>query len=186
MTAKVKYADFQLITRSRSLAEPVASEAELRRIALELLRPCFSKPRPHTVARGHDSRSGCPPGTAPVSAPLASRLPRRCLGRHHPDRNNLSDKVARRTRTHRACWPPYACYNRARRLSTTPLHAPPSRMLRRVNPCPCGLPPNAASPRRIASCFARRAVIRAWVRAVRVGSSSPGFVRRQSRPRTTK
>lgn len=44
VTVKVKYADFQLNTRSRSLAEPVGSEAELRRISLELLKPCFSKP----------------------------------------------------------------------------------------------------------------------------------------------
>lgn len=44
VTVKLKYADFQLVTRSRSLAEPIG-EAELRRIALDLLRPCFSPPR---------------------------------------------------------------------------------------------------------------------------------------------
>ena len=45
VTTKVKYADFQLITRSRSLVEPVSGEVELRRISLELLKPCFSPPR---------------------------------------------------------------------------------------------------------------------------------------------
>ena len=44
VTIKVKYADFQQITRSRSVADPVADEAELGRIALELLRPCFAAP----------------------------------------------------------------------------------------------------------------------------------------------
>lgn len=44
VTVKVKYADFQIITRSRSLAEPVSHEAELQRISLELLKLCFSQP----------------------------------------------------------------------------------------------------------------------------------------------
>jgi DNA polymerase-4 len=41
VTVKVKYADFQLITRSRSCPEPVGSDQALQQIALELLRPCF-------------------------------------------------------------------------------------------------------------------------------------------------
>ena len=45
VTVKVKYADFQLITRSRSLAAAVADEQELLRIGLELLKPCISAPR---------------------------------------------------------------------------------------------------------------------------------------------
>jgi DNA polymerase-4 len=45
VVVKVKYADFQQITRSRSCAEPVNSYADLQRISLELLRPCFPPPR---------------------------------------------------------------------------------------------------------------------------------------------
>ncbi len=45
VTVKVKYADFQQITRSRSGMHPVASREELERTSLELLRPCFPPPR---------------------------------------------------------------------------------------------------------------------------------------------
>jgi len=45
VTVKVKHADFQQITRSRSCVEPVRSQAELERISLELLHPCFPPPR---------------------------------------------------------------------------------------------------------------------------------------------
>jgi DNA polymerase-4 len=45
VTVKVKHADFQQITRRRSFLEPVASQRELERISLELLRPCFPPPR---------------------------------------------------------------------------------------------------------------------------------------------
>ncbi len=41
VTVKVKYADFQQITRSRSGTGPVGSPGELERISLELLQPCF-------------------------------------------------------------------------------------------------------------------------------------------------
>jgi DNA polymerase-4 len=41
VTVKVKYADFQQITRSRSGDNPVRSQGGLERISLELLRPCF-------------------------------------------------------------------------------------------------------------------------------------------------
>ena len=41
VTVKVKYADFQQITRSRSGAGPVASQAELEQVSLDLLRPLF-------------------------------------------------------------------------------------------------------------------------------------------------
>ena len=44
VTVKVKYADFQQITRSRSGHGPVPTEAELRRIALDILRPLFPRP----------------------------------------------------------------------------------------------------------------------------------------------
>ena len=45
VTVKIKHADFQQITRRRSFLEPVASQDQLERISLELLRPCFPPPR---------------------------------------------------------------------------------------------------------------------------------------------
>jgi DNA polymerase-4 len=44
-TVKVKYADFQQITRRRSFADPIASQSDLERVSLDLLRPCFPPPR---------------------------------------------------------------------------------------------------------------------------------------------
>jgi DNA polymerase IV len=41
VTVKVKYADFHQVTRSRSCAEPIGSQAELEEISVELLRPLF-------------------------------------------------------------------------------------------------------------------------------------------------
>ena len=41
VTVKVKYADFRQITRSRSGVGPVAAQAELEQVSLELLRPLF-------------------------------------------------------------------------------------------------------------------------------------------------
>ncbi|WP_040508802.1 DNA polymerase IV [Gluconobacter morbifer] len=41
VTLKVKYADFRQITRARTLARPVASEAELREVGQILMRPLF-------------------------------------------------------------------------------------------------------------------------------------------------
>jgi DNA polymerase IV len=45
VTIKVKHADFQQITRSRSGVAPIRSAIELRQIVLDLLRPCFPPPR---------------------------------------------------------------------------------------------------------------------------------------------
>jgi DNA polymerase-4 len=45
VTVKVKYADFQQITRSRSSADPIATSAMVERMALDLLRPLFPAPR---------------------------------------------------------------------------------------------------------------------------------------------
>ena len=45
VTVKVKYADFQQITRSRSGVHPIRSQGELEQTSLELLRPCFPPPR---------------------------------------------------------------------------------------------------------------------------------------------
>ena len=41
MTVKVKFADFQQVTRSRSGAGPVAAQAALEQVSLDLLRPLF-------------------------------------------------------------------------------------------------------------------------------------------------
>ena len=41
MTVKVKYADFQIITRSKTLAAPVNSRAELEQTSVELVRQIF-------------------------------------------------------------------------------------------------------------------------------------------------
>lgn len=45
VTVKVKYADFQQITRGRSVADGVASQAIMEEIGFELLRPLFPPPR---------------------------------------------------------------------------------------------------------------------------------------------
>ncbi len=41
VTLKVKFSDFRIITRSRTLPQPVASEAEIAAIVEELIRPLF-------------------------------------------------------------------------------------------------------------------------------------------------
>lgn len=43
-TLKVKYADFRIITRSRTIDAPIGSRDELARIALELMAPVFPAP----------------------------------------------------------------------------------------------------------------------------------------------
>lgn len=45
LTVKLKYADFQQITRARSVADGVASQAVMEELGLELLRPLFPPPR---------------------------------------------------------------------------------------------------------------------------------------------
>lgn len=45
VTVKIKYANFQLVTRSRSGAEPIASRAELEELSFDLLRSLFPPPR---------------------------------------------------------------------------------------------------------------------------------------------
>jgi DNA polymerase-4 len=45
VTLKVKYADFQLITRSRSLTNPIADRNELERLSLELLSALMRVPK---------------------------------------------------------------------------------------------------------------------------------------------
>ncbi len=41
VTVKIKYADFQQATRSRSLAAPVAAQGQLRQVSLDLVRSVF-------------------------------------------------------------------------------------------------------------------------------------------------
>jgi DNA polymerase-4 len=45
VTVKVKYADFQQITRARSVADGIASQAMMEQLGFELLRPLFPPPR---------------------------------------------------------------------------------------------------------------------------------------------
>jgi DNA polymerase-4 len=45
VTVKVKYADFQQITRSQSCSRPIGSAGELEQVATGLLRPCFPPSR---------------------------------------------------------------------------------------------------------------------------------------------
>ena len=45
VTLKVKYADFQIITRSRTLAQPVANHDELAQVSMELLDALFPVPK---------------------------------------------------------------------------------------------------------------------------------------------
>jgi DNA polymerase-4 len=44
VTVKVKYADFRLLTRSRSCIDPIGAQAELEQIGIDLLRPLFPPP----------------------------------------------------------------------------------------------------------------------------------------------
>ena len=41
VTVKIKYADFQQATRSRTLAQPVTAQAPLRQVSIELVRSTF-------------------------------------------------------------------------------------------------------------------------------------------------
>jgi DNA polymerase-4 len=41
VTVKIKYADFQIVTRSRTLAEPVSSREVLQQTSIELVRTVF-------------------------------------------------------------------------------------------------------------------------------------------------
>jgi DNA polymerase-4 len=45
VTVKIKYADFQLITRARSVADGIHEQATMERLSLELLLPLFPPPR---------------------------------------------------------------------------------------------------------------------------------------------
>ena len=72
VTIKVKHADFRQITRSRSCAVPIGSLDELRRISLELLRPCF--PPPNGVRLLGVTLSNLAAETEPTRSQLALAL----------------------------------------------------------------------------------------------------------------
>jgi DNA polymerase-4 len=72
VTVKIKYADFQQITRSRSGALPIGSQAELEQIGLDLLRPNFP-PRLGVRLLGV-TVSGIEPGGQTDQAQLAFAL----------------------------------------------------------------------------------------------------------------
>ena len=72
VTVKVKYADFQQVTRSRSGADPVATQAQLEQVSLDLLRPLFP-PRLGVRLLGA-TVSGLEAGQQPAPAQLALGL----------------------------------------------------------------------------------------------------------------
>lgn len=72
VTVKVKFADFQQITRSRSSADPVAAQARLEQVSLDLLRPLFP-PRLGVRLLGV-TVSGLETGQQPAPAQLALGL----------------------------------------------------------------------------------------------------------------
>jgi DNA polymerase-4 len=72
VTVKVKYADFQLITRSRSLAGAIPSQAIMEELGLDLLRPLF--PPPRGVRLLGISLSNLDDPTAPARRQLALTL----------------------------------------------------------------------------------------------------------------
>jgi DNA polymerase-4 len=64
VTVKIKYADFQIVTRSRTLAEPVSSREILERTSLELVRTVFpleKRVRLLGVSLSNMSSGGPPP-----------------------------------------------------------------------------------------------------------------------------
>jgi DNA polymerase IV len=75
VTVKLKYADFRQITRSRSVAEPVAGRDALEHLGLDLLRPHF--PPPRGVRLLGVALSGFAGGTDAAPRQLAFDLPGR-------------------------------------------------------------------------------------------------------------
>ncbi|WP_408639596.1 DNA polymerase IV [Roseomonas populi] len=67
VTIKVRYSDFRQITRSRTLPSPIVGNAELRQMALALLRGTFPLPRP--VRLLGVTVSGFEAGTEPPAQP---------------------------------------------------------------------------------------------------------------------
>ena len=72
VTVKVKYADFQQITRSRSGADPITTQAELEQVSLDLLLPLF--PPERGVRLLGVSVSSLEAGDQPAPAQLALEL----------------------------------------------------------------------------------------------------------------
>ncbi|CAN5830818.1 DNA polymerase IV [soil metagenome] len=69
VTVKIKYADFQIVTRSRTLSEPVASREMLERTSLELVRTIFPLEKRvrllgvtlHNLQQGNDAAAPATP-----------------------------------------------------------------------------------------------------------------------------
>jgi DNA polymerase IV len=70
VTVKVKYADFQQITRGRSVIDPIRYQHELQQITLNLLRPCFPPPRGVRLLGVTVSSFDAPSKANPAQLPL--------------------------------------------------------------------------------------------------------------------
>ncbi|WP_353035590.1 hypothetical protein [Mesorhizobium sp. M1328] len=94
MTLKVKYSDFQQVTRSRTVTLPANAQTEIEHIANGLLRRFFS-PKRHRAARNHSVRGLIGRRTAVTEWKLRScRLRNRQrrpqpFQRHHRGRTTL-------------------------------------------------------------------------------------------------
>jgi len=71
VTLKVKYTDFQSMTRAKSLPSPVVDKAQFARVSRELLDAALPLPQPIRLmgltlsALGEDEHDGASTGTAP-------------------------------------------------------------------------------------------------------------------------
>jgi DNA polymerase-4 len=83
VTVKVKHADFQQITRSRSCPQPIRSPQDLLQITFDLLHPCFPPRRGvrllGVTVSGFDpgNTSPHPQLTLPLDPPIAAPAPKR-------------------------------------------------------------------------------------------------------------
>ena len=88
VTLKIKTARFQLITRSRTVEEPVQLDEELRE-QIRLLADQVSWREPGSQRQPPDTRWQCGPGSGwqwpgPEAGPGPGRLETAVRGRHHP------------------------------------------------------------------------------------------------------
>jgi DNA polymerase-4 len=81
VTVKVKHADFQQITRSRSCSQPIGSPQDLLQITFDLLRPCFPPRRGvrllGVTVSGFDPGNTIPQLALPLDRPVAASAPKR-------------------------------------------------------------------------------------------------------------
>jgi len=69
VTLKVKYADFEQITRSRSTSEPIGSRLDIERIGIDLLRASFRSKKVSVFSAFH----------FPHWSPIIGKKTRRCI-----------------------------------------------------------------------------------------------------------